>query len=115
MDAVVKVVALREEEHDLLQWCLAHDVVVADIAAAAVAAGWRGVVATAHIQAGSCILRVPRALLMSNESARRDERLQQHLLGTSLTPVQVRQGAAAAPARHRTTRSLALSSTRARL
>lgn len=115
MDAVVKVVALREEEHDLLQWCLAHDVVVADIAAA-VAAGWRGVVATAHIQAGSCILRVPRALLMSNESARRDERLQQHLLGTNLTPVQVRwRGAAAAPARHRTTRSLALSSTRARL
>lgn len=60
---------------ELLEWCRRGGVQWAGIEAGFVAEGWRGVLATEDIPAGTCILRVPRRLLMSVESARRDPQL----------------------------------------
>lgn len=59
----------------LLEWCESHGMSFGPIAAGFVPNGWRGVIATADIEPDSCILRVPRALLLSCETAHRDARL----------------------------------------
>ncbi|KAL4859129.1 Protein SET DOMAIN GROUP 40 [Chlorella vulgaris] len=75
---------------ELLAWCSAGGLRCHGVKAAFVAEGWRGVVAVQDIAAGMCVLRVPRRLLMSVESARRDPEMQaaleqadpQHLLSS---------------------------------
>ena len=61
---------------ELLAWCSAGGIQINGIEAALVAEGYRGVVATADLPPHSCVLRVPRYLLLSVESARRDAQLQ---------------------------------------
>jgi histone-lysine N-methyltransferase SETD3 len=56
----------------LLLWCIANKCRFGDIRAGYVASGWRGGIATEHIPADTCVLRVPRKLLLSCESARLD-------------------------------------------
>jgi hypothetical protein len=59
----------------LLEFCRAGGVAARGVAAAAVARGGRGLVATAALRPGDPFLSVPRALLLSAESATRDAAL----------------------------------------
>ncbi|KAL4458878.1 hypothetical protein ABPG75_013743 [Micractinium tetrahymenae] len=60
---------------ELLEWCRNGGVRWHGIEAGFVVEGWRGVLATQALPPGTCVLRVPRRLLMSVESARRDAEL----------------------------------------
>eukprot|EP00955_Chlamydomonas_euryale_P087592 364308-Chlamydomonas_euryale.AAC.9 len=51
------------------EWVKASGIRLHNIAAAVVAHGWRGVVATAHIAPGDVLLEVPAAMLLSRRSA----------------------------------------------
>lgn len=76
---------------ELLDWCRRGGVQWDGIEAGYVGEGWRGVVATRDLAAGTCVLRVPQRLLMTASSARRDPQLSAALkaLGVQLTSEQV--------------------------
>jgi len=73
----------------LVEWCLKNGVQFGPITAGFVENGWRGVLALEDIERDTCILRVPRHLLLCCDSARRDEVLMAAVSGTRLTHVQV--------------------------
>jgi hypothetical protein len=58
-----------------LAWCQQHGITTYGVQPGYVAEGWRGVIATQHIQPGTEVMCVPQQLLMSVMSARRDVQL----------------------------------------
>lgn len=58
-----------------LAWCKQHGITSHGVQPGFVAAGWRGVIATQHIEPGTEVMCVPQQLLMSVMSARRDVQL----------------------------------------
>jgi len=59
----------------LLKFCNDNGTKFENIRVVFVQNGWRGVIATQSIDANTCLLRVPRNILLSCESARRDAEL----------------------------------------
>jgi hypothetical protein len=55
-----------------LAWCQQHGVTTHGVQPGLVSEGWRGILATQHIQPGTEVMCVPQQLLMSVMSARRD-------------------------------------------
>jgi hypothetical protein len=74
-----------------LAWCQQHGVTTHGVQPGLVEAGWRGIIATQHIQPGTEVMRVPEQLLMSVMSARRDVQLslllQHHQLSSNQVSV----------------------------
>ncbi|KAL4551716.1 hypothetical protein Ndes2526B_g05984 [Nannochloris sp. 'desiccata'] len=57
---------------DLLKFCIDNGTHFGNTRVVFVQNGWRGVIATQNIHANTCVLRVPRKILLSCESARLD-------------------------------------------
>ena len=70
----------------LVKFCIDNGVVEGPIAAGFVENGWRGIIATSPIPRDTCILRIPRNLLVSCESARRDETLMSAIAASCALP-----------------------------
>jgi hypothetical protein len=71
-------------------WCKRNGVVKNGVNAGFVEDGWRGLVATQHIQPDQCILEVPEDLLICNNAWKSDENVACVMLEhRTLSPVQV--------------------------
>ncbi|PRW59526.1 SET DOMAIN GROUP 40 [Chlorella sorokiniana] len=86
-EAAAQARFLHMASPELLEWCERGGVRAHGVIATIVEEGGRGLVAVDDLEPGTCLLRVPRRLLMSVESARRDPQLvaalQQHGQGLS--------------------------------
>ena len=62
-------------DESFLFWCVSHGAIVGPIRPTYVPLGWRGIVAKETIPAETCVLSIPKKLLLTCESANKDEDL----------------------------------------
>ena len=78
-------------DESFLSWCVSHGARVGPIHPTWVPLGWRGIVAKEDIPADTCILSVPKKLLLTCESALKDEALRSAIRnsGVSISSLQL--------------------------